>query len=97
MLGITLSLSDADWTLLRVAGALTAIFIGSIASRRSSEVIHNRRKKNETIEDILMPFNDAILNLENENFNYICIANSFFRNHEIAIACAKAIASQRKT
>ena len=92
--GITLS--NADLYLLGIAGALAVIVIGAILFRKNNFLIKRREQKREIINNILMPFNDAIVNIEHGEHNHIFIMNSFFIDQKEAVSSAKAIATERR-
>ncbi len=94
LFGIDLSTTDID--LLGIAGTLALVVIGAILVRANTKTIREREEKAKTINSLLTPFNDAIMNIENGELNFINIANSFFDSQNTAIAHAKTIASPRK-
>lgn len=87
--GITFS--NSDMYLLGVAGILCMAVIGTILSRKSSILLRKREERAKTIDKILAPFNDAILNIEHREHNYISIMNSFFVAQEEAVTRAKVL------
>ena len=94
LFGITLSSSNIY--LLSAAGGLTIVIITIIATRRSNLTTDKIKEREATINNILTPFNDLLLNIEAGELNHIHIMNSLFENQKTAIAHAKSIANPRK-
>lgn len=88
--------SKVDILLFSMAGALFMALVFIIGYRQSDTFSKRKKEKEKTINNILSPFKDAILNIESGDHNFISIANSLFENQKAAITHAKTIASTRK-
>lgn len=83
-------LQETDVWLLRSAGALIIVLIGSIIYRTNIKSITKRKAHAEDILRCISPFSDAIANIHRGEHNHIFIMNSFFREQEEAIAIFQA-------
>jgi len=81
-----IAFSPSDVWLLRIAGALSVIVIGSVVRRATIRFIAKRKSHAQNIADCLTPFMDAIANIHLGEHNHIFIMRSFFRDQEEAIA-----------
>jgi hypothetical protein len=83
-------LNETEIWLLRAAGTLLVILIGSIIYRTNANFIAKRKSHSKEIANCIAPFKDAIANIHLGEANHIFIMNSFFRTQEEAIAVFKA-------
>jgi len=91
--GITFS--NAELSLLGIAGSLAVIIISAVIYRGNAAIIKRREQKSELISTLLAPFNDAIVNIEHGEHNHIMIMNGLHAGQREAISRAKAIARKR--
>jgi len=82
--------------LLSAAGGLIIVVITIIATRQSNLFTSKVQERESTVNNIIRPFSDALLNIENGELNYIHIMNSLFENQKAAIVHAKTISSGRE-
>lgn len=91
--GITLS--STDLYLLKIVGALAIIVIGAILYRMNKFSLKRREERTDLINNLLIPFNDAIANIEHGEHNHIMIMNAFYQQQRESITRTKAVAAKR--
>ena len=82
--------SSADLWMLRIAGTLSLVLLGSLIYRANAKCIAQDKANAQDITDCLVPFKDAIANIHLGEANHIRIMRSFFRAQEESIAVFKA-------
>lgn len=91
--GITLS--STGLYLLGIVGTLATIVMGAILYRKNKFFIKKQEERTDLINNLLIPFNNAIANIEHGEHNHIMIMNAFYQQQRESISSAKAVAAKR--